>query len=190
MDQILHWDQIVFSFLNHLGSRNFDSFWLWITNQRHWVFLYVFVAFSYFYYLGWRKGLVALLLAAAFLGVCDQTTNLIKHVVHRLRPWQDPIFKNNIRALLHPHNYSFISGHASNSTLFVWFSIYLLRQKAKWIYLLLVWWVLFMYSRIYVGVHYPLDILFGILWGLFLFKILIWIHSKVLNFFENKKAAG
>jgi undecaprenyl-diphosphatase len=181
MDQILHWDQQFFIFLNSLGHDNFDSLWLWITNQRNWIFLYVFIVLAYFYYLGWRKALISVVLAALFLGFCDQSTNFFKAYFHRLRPSQDPLLKDQIRALYHPGNFSFISGNASNSTLFVWFSIYLLRQYAKWIYVLIIWWLLFMYSRIYVGVHYPLDILFGMLWGLFLYKMLIFIYPKVLK---------
>ena len=181
MDSILYWDQQIFEWLNHLGTPFFDSFWLWITNQRHWIFLYVLTAIGYFYFLGWRKALISLVLIGILLGICDQSTNFIKHYIGRLRPSQDPLLQNHIRDLLHPSNPSFISGHASNSTLYVWFSIYLLRKYTRWIYLLIIWWLLFMYSRIYVGVHYPLDILFGILWGLLLYRLAVWLHQKIMK---------
>ena len=184
MEQVLQWDQDLFIFLNKLGISGWDTFWLWITNQHHWIFLYLFVTLAYFYYLGWRKALISIVLVAIFLGICDQTTNLFKAFFHRLRPSQDPVLEGKIRELLHPHNYSFISGHASNSTLFVWFSIYLLKKYTKWIYLLIIWWLLFMYSRIYVGVHYPLDIIFGAIWGFLLYKFLIKIYSKALKNFK------
>jgi len=181
MEQVLQWDQDLFVFLNKLGISGWDTFWLWMTNQRHWIFLYLLVLLAYFYYLGWRKALISIVLIAIFLGICDQTTNLFKTYFHRLRPSQDPVLEGKIRELLHPHNYSFISGHASNSTLFVWFSIYLLKKYTKWVYLLVIWWLLFMYSRIYVGVHYPLDIIFGIVWGLLLYKFLVFIYTKTLK---------
>ena len=181
MEHVLQWDQDLFIFLNQLGTTGLDAFWLWITNQRHWIFLYLLVTTAYFYYLGWRKALISIVLLAIFLGICDQTTNLLKAYFHRLRPSQEPFLEGKIRKLLHPHNFSFISGHASNSTLFVWFSIYLLKKYSKWVYLLVLWWLLFMYSRIYVGVHYPLDIFFGAIWGFLLYKFLIFIHSFTLK---------
>ncbi len=178
MEQLLHWDQEAFLYLNHLGNRTFDDFWLFITNQRHWIFLYLLVVIAYFYFLGWKKALVATVFVVAILGFCNESTDFIKNAVHRLRPSSASELSGNIRALLHPHNYSFISGHASNSTLFVWFSIFLLKKYSKWIYILVLWWLLFMYSRIYVGVHYPLDIIFGMIWGFMIFVLAKKIYMK------------
>ena len=184
MDRILYWDRQIFEFLNRLGQTDFDSFWLFVTNQRNWILLYLIVLLAYFYYLGWRKTLFSILILAAFLGICDQSTNFIKDFFHRLRPSQEPALREHIRALIHPHNYSFISGHASNSTLFVWFSIYLLRNKTRWIYLLIIWWLAFMFSRIYVGVHYPLDITGGIIWGLFLWWLSLFVYKRSVRKFQ------
>ncbi len=181
MNRILQWDRQIFEFFNRLGHPDYDTFWLFVTNQSNWIFLYLIILLAYFYYLGGRKALFSILILALFLGICDQTTNFIKYFFHRLRPSQDPVLTDHIRALLHPHNYSFISGHASNSTLFVWFSIYLLRNKTRWIYLLIIWWLLFMFSRIYTGVHYPLDILGGILWGLILWRITVLVYNRMLT---------
>jgi len=181
MNRILHWDQDIFVYLNSLGMPEFDNFWLFITNQRHWILLYLLIGVLYFYYLGWKKALVSLVIIGIFIGFCDQSTNFFKNYFHRLRPSSEPGLQGSIRDLLHPHNYSFISGHASNATLFVWFSIFLLRKYSKYVYLLIIWWLLFMYSRIYTGVHYPLDILGGLIWGFFLYKIASFVYLKSLK---------
>ncbi len=179
LEQILEWDKQILIYLNNLGTTSFDEFWLFVTNQRNWIFLYIIIGILYFRFLGWKRGLLALIIIGIGLGFCDRSTNFFKDFFDRLRPTEDPALEGQIRELLHPHNKSFISGHASNSTIFVWFSIWLLKKYSKWIYLLIFWWLLFIYSRIYTGVHYPLDIIGGIIWGSFLTFLLTKIYKKI-----------
>ncbi len=181
IEHIIHWDQDIFVYLNHLGSKTYDNFWLFFTNQKNWIFLYLFVAGLYFYFLGWKKALFALIFIGIGLGICNETTDFFKSFFNRLRPSDAPFLEGKIRELLHPHNKSFISGHASNSTVFVWFSIFLLKKHTKLIYLLTIWWLIFMYSRIYVGVHYPSDIIAGIIWGLLITLIISKLYKKLVK---------
>jgi len=178
MEQLLQWDQDLFVWLNSLGNNSYDTFWLYITNQRHWIPLYLLVIVGLFYYLNWREAVKALLILLIFIGICNEATDFFKEYFHRLRPTQDPDLQANIRDLLHPKNFSFISGHASNSTLFVWFIIYILKKHNRIVYFILIWWLLFMYSRIYVGVHYPSDILAGIIFGGIMTILSIGIYKK------------
>ena len=178
MERILQWDQEILIYLNNLGSKPFDTFWLFVTNQSNWIPLFILIALSFIYFLGWRKGLLALVILSIALGICNETTDFFKAYFDRLRPTQNILLEGKIRDLLHPHNRSFISGHSSNSTLLVWFSIWLLRSYTRWVYVLVVWWLLFMYSRIYTGVHYPFDILAGISWGILIYFLARWIYLK------------
>ena len=181
MEQLLYWDKKILIYLNNLGNQNYDTYWLWLTNQSHWIFLYLVIAVLYIYFMGWEKGLATLVLIAVLLGFCNETTDFFKAYFHRIRPSSDPDVANHLRDLLHPHNGSFFSGHASNSTLFVWFSIYILRKYSKYSYFLALWWLLFMYSRIYVGVHYPSDIIVGILCGLSVFSLARILHKRLMD---------
>jgi undecaprenyl-diphosphatase len=96
----------------------------------------------------------------------DQFTNLIKASFARLRPNNDPEIKHLLRLFIHPQSHSFISGHATTSTFFSVFTILLLREKYKRIYLILLFPLVFAYSRVYLGVHFPIDIFVGILTGI------------------------
>ena len=106
----------------------------------------------------------------------DQFTNFIKHSFKRLRPCNtDGVFEQLRSFTYRPGGYSFYSGHASLSMTFTVFIILLLKNHYKYIVFLLIFPLLFGYSRIYLGVHYPLDILTGyitgMIWGYLFYRL-------------------
>ena len=110
-----------------------------------------------------------LLLFVAFLIlVTDQATNLFKDGLERLRPCHEPVLKEMVR-LVKPSCgglYGYFSGHASNSfALAVFFSCIFGVKYIRLPFLLLFVAFLVAYSRIYIGVHYPLDVVSGIVFG-------------------------
>ncbi|WP_321539395.1 phosphatase PAP2 family protein [Flavobacterium piscinae] len=123
-----------------------------------------------FYYqkIGWKQfGIVVLFLAVLIL-VTDQLTNFFKFSFERLRPCSDPSLEGQIREVLTRKSYSFFSGHASNSMATSTFIFLLFRKHFKYAFLLFLFPLIFAYSRIYLGLHFPGDILTGYLFGLFL----------------------
>ena len=83
-----------------------------------------------------------------------------------------------LRTLINPQSYSFISGHATTSTFFSVFVILLLKDKYKYIYFILFFPLLFAYSRLYLGVHFPVDIIVGILTGVILANFYFYLFKR------------
>lgn len=178
-DSLIQKDRELLIFLNNLGSEQWDSFWLVITNQFYWTPLFLFIFYLVIKSFGWKKGgfvIVSLIVLVAF---SDQFVNLIKDSVARLRPNNDPQIKHLLRTLKSPQSFSFISGHATTSTFFSVFVILLLREKYKNIYLILIFPLIFAYSRLYLGVHFPIDIFVGILTGVLLANLYYLLYKKI-----------
>ena len=123
--------------------------------------------------------ILSMILLVAF---SDQFTNLIKNSVERLRPNNDPEIIGQLRTLINPQSYSFMSGHATTSTFFTVYVILLLKGNyKKYIYLLLFFPLLFSYSRLYLGVHFPIDILVGISIGILFANLYFALYKKIDN---------
>ena len=183
IDYIINKDRELFIYLNSLGNEHWDTFWLAVTNKFVWIPLYLLLLFLLYKYYGWKKTLILLFIAAVLVTFTDQFVNLIKNISHRLRPNNDPSINQIIRILKNSGGYSFVSGHATNSLAVSTFMIATLRKHFKPIYAILIWPVLFAYSRIYLGVHFPVDVISGIILGLIIgygfYKLSIFILSKI-----------
>lgn len=188
IEHILRKDQELLVFFNALGNEKWDFFWLNITNKYIWLPLYIILLFLIFKYYGWKKALFTVFIIALLITFTDQLVNLIKEITHRIRPNNDETIKNLIRVVKNSSDFSFVSGHATNSFAVSIFVILSLKNYFKPIYFLLIWPLLFAYSRIYLGVHYPLDVLsgafLGILIGIGFYKVHGYFNLKI--FYSNE----
>jgi len=165
-DKLVAFDKYLFTLLNGLGTKNWDGFWLLITEQKHWLPLFLVLFFLLFKTFGWKRGILLLILSALFITFSDQLVNFIKNHYMRSRPCNDLDLKDTIRIVLQRNSYSFVSGHATTSFAMSTFFILLLKKHFKYIKFLLIWPVLFAASRVYLGVHFPLDIFTGMYLGM------------------------
>ncbi len=188
LDNIITKDKELFVYLNALGVESWDQFWMVVTNQFSWIPLFLLLFVLIFRAYGWKKGLVLVLITALLVTFSDQFVNFIKDYYGRLRPNNDPTINQVIRILKRPSSFSFVSGHSTTSFAVTTFMILTLKKYYRHPYLLLIWPILFAYSRIYVGVHFPVDIfigmLLGILEGVLFYRISLAFLKKLP---ENRK---
>lgn len=165
---IHHLDQKVTLEMNSWSSEITDVIWNFFSDIPVWIPMYVIIVGCLFWRLGWKKGLIMTLAAAATFGFCDQFSNLIKDIVERVRPLNDPYMLEHGLNILEgkSNSFSFFSAHSANafglatSTLIGFRLDKRLRYRgyAAWMY---TWATLVALSRVFVGKHYLGDIIAG-----------------------------
>ena len=167
IEQLLNYDTELFLFLNNLGSHTWDSLWLVITNKLTFIPLYVILLFLLYKKFGLKSLLIFVVVVALMITFTDQITNVFKRGFHRPRPCGEAGLIDQMRFIaVRCGKYGFFSGHSSNSMAAAVFAGLLLKSYYKnLIFILLFWSAVVAYSRIYVGVHYPLDIVCGLTFG-------------------------
>lgn len=179
LETIIEKDQQLLIYLNGLGSTFWDSFYMYITHQINWWPFFVLIIFLLLKKISLKQfGLLVLVLAVFFL-FTDQTTNLVKNSVERLRPVNDPLIEPYLRIVRKAGSFSFFSGHASNSSGATLILFLILRKYYRYAWVIFFFPLLFAYTRLYLALHYPLDILCGYIFGIssgfvffYLFKFL------------------
>jgi undecaprenyl-diphosphatase len=187
LNAILDWDQKLFLYLNSFHNDFWDTIMLLITRKETWIPL--FAVILYFVIKNYRAKAILIILALAVLVLAaDQLSGLMKIAFQRLRPVHDPAIESLVHNVLRKGGlYGFVSSHAANSVAILVFTSALFKRRSYFI-MMLLWTVAFVYSRIYSGVHYPLDIIGGALlgWGVGygLNKLLLFIDN---HFFFNQQ---
>lgn len=170
---ILHrWDQILTLFLNRVHNPATDQFMVFMSDRAVWFPLYALIAFFLVKRLGWKKGCISIACMALTLLVCDQTANLLKYSVARLRPCYSTQMIFGGLHVLEPRGsfFGFFSAHAANAFGFAICSSVLFRYDKTHTYKafitgILIWATLLSLSRIFVGKHYLGDVITGALIG-------------------------
>ena len=180
---ILEIDKELFLFLNSLHNPFWDTIMLMVTRKETWIPFYLVILF--FIVKNYRsKALPIIFLLALTIIASDQISVILKEGIQRLRPVHDPVIGPLVHNVLRKGSlYGFVSSHAANGFAIFVFSSRLFKNKGYY-FLMLFWAVLFSYSRIYSGVHYPLDIIGGAVlgWGIgeLCFKFLMLIENRYL----------
>ncbi len=197
LQRLVEWDQQWTLFLNAQGTPYWDSFMWVFTNKFTWIPMVLVLAFCIFSRP--RKEVILTVLSIAILILlCDTvTSSIIKPWVARFRPAQDPFIGHLVR-LVNDYKggkYGFVSSHASNSFGIVCFTSLLFRNKLYAISAI-TWACINTYTRIYLGVHYILDVicgaLFGILSAILIYQIYKYFFLRLLNnhFPDNLQEVG
>ncbi len=181
IEQLKEIDREIFLWINGSHAPYGDTLMHYVSLKWTWVPLYAFLL-----YLVWRKygkrtwlvmGTVALM-----IGVSDQSANLVKDSVKRYRPCHN----TELQAQIHlvddcGGQYGFVSSHAANTFALVVFLTLLMDWRARTNILFFTWAVVIGFSRIYLGQHYPSDILAGAVLGLvvaLLFRVVYLILER------------
>lgn len=167
-EKILELDAALLLFFNHLNNPLFDFIFYWISYKWLWVPFYGYLA--WFLFKRKREHFYLLLvLVAVLITMSDQiSSSIIKDSVMRLRPCHDPLIASEIHTVYGycGGKYGFVSSHAANSFAIATFLIVLFRQRYPALSrVLIIWAATVSFSRIYLGVHYPGDIIGGALLG-------------------------
>ncbi|MEZ4875131.1 MAG: phosphatase PAP2 family protein [Flavobacteriaceae bacterium] len=180
LERIQQYDTQLFLFLNQLGNDHWDGFWLFVTNKYTWIPLYVVLLYLIWKRYHWKATVFVLLCVALMITASDQLANLFKYVlVQRPRPCKVEALQEQMRLVAKVcGRYGYFSAHAASSMAPAVFVGLVLRKKVRFlVFVLLFWAAMVAYSRIYVGVHYPLDILTGMVAG----GLLGWLFYALLK---------
>lgn len=166
LEKLLEWDRDTFVYLNNLGIEEYDLFWTTVTDFRTWIPLFIVFIVLVFVKYPKRETFFVLATIALMIVFVTTATDLTKNYVARLRPNNTEEINTLIRILKRPVTYSFFSGHAASSFSITTIFVLFLRQRFKWSWVFYGWPIVFAASRIFVGVHYPIDIIVGLFFGI------------------------
>ena len=194
LEEILRIDTELFLYLNNLGTSSFDAFWSFLSRKEANIAVYLSGILFFLKNKGFKSYKIKPLdvfyifsIVLVMILISDQSANIFKDSFQRLRPCYDELIKDSVRLVKEGcgGKHGFFSAHASNSfSLAVFFGL-LFKDFSKYpIYFTLIFASLISYSRVYLGVHYPLDIIFGALFGMINGLVIYSVHERILKSFN------
>lgn len=181
---LLNVDRKLFILINeHWHHPVLDSLTPFLREANTWIPFYIFLLLFMLINFGKQSfwWIVIFLITA---GVSDiLSSHVVKSLVFRLRPCREPSLTDQVRFLVNycPMSSSFVSSHASNHFAMATFLYFTLGRLNKWWGLAYLWAFSIAYSQIYVGVHYPIDVLCGSLLGCAIGYSASWIFNNKIG---------
>lgn len=165
MEEIKQIDQSLLLFLNSFHNDFWDRAVTLFTSIEIWIPFYLLIIYAIIKTYK-RNSIYILILIALSIAVSDQFSGLIKNSVQRLRPTQDPVLGNLVHNVYNRGGaYGFFSAHAANTFTMAIITAKLFKNQIYTV-LIFTWAILVSFTRIYIGLHYPGDILTGWIWGI------------------------
>lgn len=195
LEFLLQLDKELFLFLNGLHADWLDPVMYYISDKYVWIPFYALLLYFCWKHYGKRVFLV-MVMAALLITLSDQISVFMKFYFERFRPTQEPDLEGMVHTVFGKRGgkFGFVSSHAANSFALATFMILILKDKFRYITtVMLTFAILNSYSRIYLGVHYPGDVIGGALLGIAIGWIvfILWqlIHKKFFPKHYTKKTS-
>jgi len=183
-DHLLQFDRHLFYFINHdLANPFFDWLMPYLRNPKFWIPLYVFII-GFCVWKFKKTGLIMILAIGLSAGFADFTANhFIKLVVKRDRPCRDVVVsKTDIARVPCGTGYSFPSIHAADHFAVAFCIIMIFYKRWRWIWLWgFLWAGSICLAQVYVGVHFPIDVFCGALYGMFVGWVFAMLYRYIIG---------
>ncbi len=183
LEDLIQLDEQLFVYLNSLGNTSWDGFWLSVTDKLFSIPFYLFAGFLLYRKIGINKTIYYILFIALLVLFSDQLAQSFKYGFKRLRPCHNEQLMGVMRLVKSycGGKFSYFSAHASTGMALAFYFFLLLKPYYRYASLYLLLALFIGYSRIYIGVHFPLDVITGFVFGAIIAKGVYCVAMKYSN---------